>query len=129
MKNFLIKNTLKTPFVNLNADSGLIEFKGRSIPEDARAYFEPIIDWLKDYADNPAFKTIVNFQFEYFNTSTSKWLISVFKLLCEMREADNEVEFNWFYDDDDLLEYAREMEDFFQIKMNTREVESCKMPI
>jgi len=129
MKNFLIKNTLKTPFVNLNADSGLIEFKGRSIPEDARAYFEPIIDWLKDYADNPAFKTIVNFQFEYFNTSTSKWLISVFKLLCEMREADNEVEFNWFYHDDDLLEYAREMEDFFQIKMNTREVESCKMPI
>ncbi len=76
-----IEGTPKTPTVNFDADKGLVEIKGRSIPENSIEFYKPLVDWLEGYSSGPAGSTTVNVQLEYFNTSSSKCILDVFKKL------------------------------------------------
>ena len=67
-----IEGTPKTPTVNFSSDSGVLEIKGRSIPENAVEFYKPLVDWIGSYGDSAQSNTEVNIQLEYFNTSSSK---------------------------------------------------------
>jgi len=60
MEPLIIEGTAKTPTVNFNASEGLIEIKGRSIPENSIEFYKPLVDWLDEYAKSPAPHTTVN---------------------------------------------------------------------
>lgn len=111
MEPISIEGTTKTPTVKFDAGSGIIEIKGRSIPENSIEFYKPLVDWLEEYAKGPLDKTTVNVQLEYFNTSSSKCILDVFKKLEAIHKAKNEVVINWYYeeDDEDMLEVGKEM--------------------
>lgn len=104
---FLSEKTVKTPFVSFDPISGNFEMRGKSIPENTISFYKPILDWLNEYAQNPAPKTTLTVQLDYFNTSTSKCLVDIFKKV-EMVITNNkgEVVINWMYDenDEDMME-------------------------
>ena len=102
MEPISIEGTPKTPSVKFDAASGNIEIKGRSIPENSIEFYKPLVDWLEEYAQGPMDKTTVNVQLEYFNTSSSKVLLKIFKTLEEIYENRKEIEINWYYEEDDL---------------------------
>lgn len=106
MQPLTIKGTEKTPVVNFNNATGKFELKGRSIPEDSLSFYKPIIDWIKQYTESPQNVTELSVELEYFNTSSSKCLIDVFKTLEPIQVAGNKVQVNWRYekDDEDMLE-------------------------
>jgi hypothetical protein len=54
MELISIEGTPKTPTVTMNPETGLVEIKGRSIPENSIEFYKPIVDWLEDYAGSPA---------------------------------------------------------------------------
>jgi hypothetical protein len=81
MEPISIDGTAKTPSVKFDAETGVMEIKGRSIPENSIEFYKPLVDWLDEYADSAKDKTIVNVQLEYFNTSSSKCILDVFKKL------------------------------------------------
>ena len=60
METLTIAGTPKTPTVEMNVDSGVVEIKGRSIPENSIDFYRPIVEWLDKYADTPASETKVN---------------------------------------------------------------------
>ncbi len=101
MRNLIIEPTSKTPKVILNADINVFELSGRSIPEDSVGFYRKIIDWIDDYAKSPNPKTVFKFQLEYFNTSSSKCLLDVFRKLEKMYKSGHQVELTWCYDADD----------------------------
>lgn len=101
MRNLIIEPTSKTPKIILNADVNVFEISGRSIPEDSVGFYRKVIDWIDDYAKNPNPKTNFKFQLEYFNTSSSKCLLDVFRRLEKMYKSGNQVEITWCYDADD----------------------------
>ena len=80
MDSINIIGTQKTPTVNFNSN-GVIEIKGRSIPENSIEFYKPLVDWLDVYSSKPQVITEVNVQLEYFNTSSSKCILDVFKKL------------------------------------------------
>ena len=96
----------KTPHVNFDPETGLLELKGRSIPENSIDFYKPLIDWLDQYARSPKAKTALHVQLEYFNTSSSKCILDLFKKLEGIRATGNEVTVLWHYeaDDEDMLE-------------------------
>ena len=106
MEVISIEGTPKTPSVKFDPTQGLLEIKGRSNPEDSMAFYKPLIDWLEEYAKDPGNKTVVNIQLEYFNTSSSKCILDVFKKLETIYMTKHEVVINWHYeeDDEDILE-------------------------
>jgi len=52
MEPISFEGTPKTPTVNFNPDTGIVEIKGRSIPENSIEFYKPLVDWLEEYKDN-----------------------------------------------------------------------------
>lgn len=107
MSNFVLEGSPKTPTVNLNAESGVLELKGRSIPENSIEFYKPIFDWVDKYSNSPKAETQVNVVLEYFNTSSSKCILDFFKKLENLNGGGKtKVIINWHYeeDDEDMLE-------------------------
>ena len=76
-----IEATPKTPMVHFDPDKGHIEIRGRSIPENSLEFYKELLDWLEEYGNDPRESTNVEVQLEYFNTSSSKCILDVFKAL------------------------------------------------
>ena len=125
MESIIIEGTPKTPSVNFDAARGIVEIKGRSIPENSIEFYKPLVDWLEKYSGNPASHTIVNIHLEYFNTSSSKCILDVFKKLELIHKAKNDVVVNWYYeeDDEDMLEAGEDYESIIRIPFKMIEVE------
>jgi len=100
MKNLSLEKTLKTPYIHFDAVNGHFVMEGRSIPEDAYMFYQPIYQWLEQYVHENDKKTIIEFKLEYFNTSSSKCILEVLHIL-EKINAKQPVEVKWFYDEDD----------------------------
>jgi hypothetical protein len=124
MESISIEGTTKTPSVKLNPKTGVIEIKGRSIPENSIEFYRPIVEWLDEYAKNPNKKTTVNVQLEYFNTSSSKCILDIFKKLESLKKARNEVIINWYYeeDDEDMLESGEDYESIIRVPFKMIEI-------
>jgi hypothetical protein len=120
MRNLIIEPTSKTPKIILNADVNVFEISGRSIPEDSVGFYRKVIDWIDDYAKNPNPKTNFKFQLEYFNTSSSKCLLDVFRRLEKMYKSGNQVEITWCYDadDEDMKETGEDYKALLEVPFN-----------
>lgn len=125
MDPIVIEGTPKTPSVNFNAQKGTIEIRGRSIPENSIEFYKPMVDWLDHYSAVPAPKTVVNIHLEYFNTSSSKCILDLFKKLELIHKVKNAVVVNWYYeeDDEDMLEAGEDYESIIRIPFKLIEVE------
>jgi len=106
METISIEGTPKTPTITFDINKGFLEIRGRSIPENSIEFYKPLVDWLEKYASKPQMNTNVNIQLEYFNTSSSKCILDVFKKLEAINKSGSQVVINWFYeeDDEDMLE-------------------------
>lgn len=106
MEAISIEGTPKTPTIKFDPATGVLELKGRSIPENSIEFYKPIIDVLDKYAASPKPVTNVNVQLEYFNTSSSKCILDLFKKLEQIKNNGSNVTINWHYeeDDEDMLE-------------------------
>lgn len=124
MEKKVIEPTDKSPSVMMDNNTGIIEFEGRSLIEDSEKFFMPIVEWIIQYIESPAPKTEVNFRFEYFNTSCSKWLITITKQLKKLQEKSQDCVFNWYYEDEDVLEYGEVIRDLVDIPINMIPVEN-----
>jgi hypothetical protein len=124
MEPLVIEGTPKTPSVKFDAQDGIIEIKGRSIPENSIEFYKPLVEWLEKYASSPAVQTKVNVQLEYFNTSSSKCILDVFKKLESIFKAKKDVIINWYYeeDDEDMLEAGEDYESIIKVPFKMIEI-------
>jgi hypothetical protein len=124
MESLLIEGTPKTPNVNFDLVKGILEIKGRSIPENSIEFYKPLVDWLEEYGQNPKSKTQVNVHLEYFNTSSSKCILDVFKKLEAIHKNKYEVQISWYYeeDDEDMLEAGEDYESIIRVPFKMIEI-------
>jgi hypothetical protein len=124
MEAITLEGTAKTPTVKFDAANGVFEIKGRSIPENSIEFYKPLVDWLDEYAKGPRDLTQVNVQLEYFNTSSSKCILDVFKKLENIHKGKNEVLINWYYeeDDEDMLEAGEDYESIIRVPFKMIEI-------
>ena len=125
METIIIEGTPKTPSVNFDSASGILHLKGRSSPENSIEFYKPLVEWLDEYAAKPQAKTAVNIQLEYFNTSSSKCLLDLFKKLEGMHKSGNDITIKWYYeeDDEDMLEAGEDYQSIINIPFKMIEVE------
>jgi hypothetical protein len=117
MKEFVLKETNKTPKITFKPRSGLLEISGKSIPENSAQFFDPVIDWINEYVDKPANTTTMIIKLEYFNTSSSKYLVEIFRKLEILFKSDKNVLIKWFYEeeDEDMLESGQDFKEIIQV--------------
>ena len=117
METIKIQGTEDTPKVILDKEKDILEISGRSLPEDVASFYEPVLTWLDEYAQDPNPKTIFNFKLVYFNTASSKLLLDILMKLEEIHEAGNDVLIKWHFpeDDEDMEEAGEEYADIVDV--------------
>lgn len=103
MEPLILKESEDTPEIIFNPEENVFKISKISVPEDAFQFYEPILNWLKDYEKNPNPETVFNFDLEYVNTASSKQLIQIMLLLEKIAEK-SKVTIKWYYEaiDEDM---------------------------
>lgn len=101
MENLIIQGAAKTPTVNFNFESGELVISGRSIPENSIEFYRPVIEWLESLKITEQKRVVLEIKLEYFNTSSSKCILDVFKKLEELKSVGKDPVIKWYFEDDD----------------------------
>jgi hypothetical protein len=102
MENLNIEATKYTPKIDLDFDKGILEFKGKSYPENTFEFYKPIQEWISEYFETcKDKKTEVNFDINYLNSSSIKFFYDLFDTLESAQEGCPDLKVQWFYDEED----------------------------
>jgi len=117
MQPLLLTKKNKTPQVTFDPEKDTFEISGRSIPENSVDFYKPILDWLDDYTKKPNEKTRFTVKLEYFNTSSSKCLVDIFRKLENMYLKDHDVIIYWYFEDEDedMKESGEDFKDILKV--------------
>ena len=119
MENIYIEHTSHTPEVYFDMEEHKLHIVGKSYPEDASRFYEPIVAWLEGNISEIKDKFSVEFQFDYFNTSSSKYILRIFLILEDFKKAHPEVALSiiWKYhpNDEEMMESGQEYQQFVTI--------------
>ena len=119
MEKLVIEPTVNSPSVILDPESNQFDLSGESRPENVRKFYLPILEWLDGYAKEQSGMSrserssnlIVQFNFEYFNSTSAKYILDIFKALNVLNDLSLKILVKWLYeeDDEDMLEVGQEM--------------------
>lgn len=117
MKDFTLVGNQKLPTIYLNHETGEMEFSGKSIPENAEFLFQPVLEWMDKYLKSPSEITIFIIKLEYFNTSSSKYLVEVFRKFEDLFKSGKKVSIQWYYEqeDEDMQESGEDFRDILKV--------------
>lgn len=109
-----ISQTSDSPEVHFSPKENIFLIRGISSPEDVRAVYYPVIEWIRNYVsdllltehqkryftpENPLrFKT----DLRYFNSSSAKFLYDIFMELQRLVPSGIPFIVEWFYDKEDI---------------------------
>ncbi len=108
MEPIILQPTDDTPEVILNPEEKIFRIERVSVPEDAFEFYQPIIQWIKEYGKNPLPETVFEFNLEYVNTASNKQLMQLMLALDEIAQNATVI-VKWFYEsiDEDMLELGK----------------------
>ena len=119
MEKLIFEPTANSPRIILDPENRNFEFSGESRPENVRKFYLPILEWLEAYTteqeklrdDERTFGLLCQFNFEYFNSTSAKYILDIFKSLNAISALGIGLEIKWLYeeDDEDMLEVGQEM--------------------
>ena len=94
MAKTLFEQTERSPLVTFDGDELLI--KGRSFMDDAAEFYRNLIASIANLgADSLA----ISVALDYFNTSSSKCLLELFRAFEKMNKAGKNYRITWFYEE------------------------------
>ncbi len=125
MKNLYLKETEETPWIVLDGDKPEFRMGGKSYMEDAATFYEPVLRWLKDYTRSPATVTRFVFELEYVNKASSKVVNDMLDILEDLYLNGQKVvvEWNYFEEDEDMLDMGEEYDEIYEIPFELRKIE------
>jgi len=110
------ERTKTTPYVLIDEQKGYMKFEGESYLEDIVGFFKEINLWLEKYLVLDFNEFTFDCALEYFNSSTTKMLYNILRLM-DANAVDKKVVVNWIVadEDDDMLiecgeDFLEEME-------------------
>ncbi|MEQ9423327.1 MAG: DUF1987 domain-containing protein [Cyclobacteriaceae bacterium] len=122
---FYIEPTASTPFITFNPTSGILEFKGKSSPENAPKFFQQVDEWFEDDSFTGHDSITINMGLTYFNTSSCKCLFMIFRKLSNLQSMGKDINVNWYFeeDDEDMMEAGEDFSEIFNMQFNMIEIE------
>ena len=106
MLPLVLDKTQDTPEVILDKKGNKFFFSGISIPENTKKFYEPIFDWIEKYIEDPNEETLLNFNMNYFNTSSTKSILDIMIQFKNLAKNGKMLIINWYFpeDDEDMYE-------------------------
>jgi hypothetical protein len=124
MEILTIKKEKKTPFIELDPARGVLTIEGRSIPENPESFYDVVYSSMEEYYKSPQNLTTYNFQFEYINSGSSKFILRFFHLIKKQYDEGNDCIVNWYYEEDDenILDLGKHYKNTFKLPFKFIEI-------
>ena len=124
IKHMHIDRTETSPEVQLDLESGTIDFIGRSLPANGEVFYERVFRWLEEYLKHPRTETVVNMRMDYLDTSSSKHFYNIFDKLRAANVEGSTVHVNWHYEtgDQEMAETGKDYQTLFPLDFRFIEV-------
>jgi hypothetical protein len=105
MENTFIPAMERSPEVDFRFQENRLSLRGEAYPEDAAAFFGPLLKQLTAYCETLKGQDLaVEFQLDYFNTSSAKALMNMIQILEHAVRSGARVNLRWcFQRDDDVM--------------------------
>lgn len=113
MEKQVIQEELKNcPGIVYYPGSNKLEMIGRSIPENPELIFRKLDKWITQHFEKNGGLDI-NFQLEYINSGSSKYLYEILKRLTALGRSGKHIMMKWRYEEDDeaMLELGEHYRD------------------
>jgi hypothetical protein len=120
MKKIEIAARDQTPFVILDKENCIFEIRGYSYPDEALEFYSEIINWFKEYIENPNAETKLVFDLIYVNSTSIKFINEILKKLDSILLTGKKVSVEWFYmpDDEDMQQLGNVLKDFHKVPVS-----------
>lgn len=99
--NLEIPETKTTPHVWYNGSENSLNFSGRSFPENARKFYEPLYSWFDSHTDMFEFPLVLHFEMIYISSSSLIAVLDLLKKADKLFQKGNKINVIWTYDEDD----------------------------
>ena len=94
-----------TPYINFDPEGNVFEISGRSLPEDASKFYDPIHSWLNEYIKSPNNSTILNMKLDYFNSASARKIVEILFILENIQNLEKDIKVIWhYYKEDEVME-------------------------
>lgn len=116
MQDLYIPGERDKPEVDFKFSRHQLALRGESFPENALAFYGPIVAALTAYLEETRDQDIqVDVALRYFNSSSTKILLNLFRLLDQAAANRNTVHVHWHHDpeDDMMLEFGNDIANDF----------------
>lgn len=120
MEPLFIEKTMDTPLVKFSPDTGELEIRGKSMPDNTAAFYRNVLKWVEDYVQTNPPKIVVNLDLIYCNSFSRKYVYEILKYTRALKENNKELTVNWYYDkeDEDQLADGQEYSEILKIDFN-----------
>lgn len=121
MEPLIIQTGEITPGIIFDPNTNFYEITGESRPESVREFYQPVLDWLENYAtelksentqeEKPS-GIVINFKLEYFNSSSAKYFLDIIKsLISNFYSMGIDIKVHWHFEegDEDMQEAGEEL--------------------
>lgn len=117
MDVFIKKGSQETPEIHLDPQTGIFNISGKSLPEDVKEFYHPVIKWLEGYIEDPKPETLLKVKMDYFNTASSKMILEIFELIKTLHDNGNKLTIEWYYqeDDEDMQDAGQDYADIVEV--------------
>jgi len=112
MEILKIEPTHISPTIRFIPELNDFSITGMSAPEDVRALYYPVIEWIDKFngelmrGDNKIFNETnpltLKIDLNYFNSASAKFLLDILLELKKIRESGTPVVVEWYYEEDDI---------------------------
>jgi hypothetical protein len=112
MQKYYLSPTTTTPEIHFSPEENIFLIRGTSSPEDVRAIYYPVIEWISSFIEETVNKADASYSADkplvlmidllYFNSSSAKFLYDIIMEFKKLHPVNIPVEIEWYYDRDDL---------------------------
>jgi len=119
MEVLRIEATEHTPGVDFNPASGQLKLTGRSLPENAIEFYDPVFEWLEDYIKNAPVETELHVDLDYLNSISQKMVVEILKNTKKVQANGKKIMVNWYYDEEDekMMEEGKAIATEFEVPL------------
>ncbi len=116
MKNLVIASTKKTPEIIFRATGDLM-ITGSSLPANINRFYDPILEWLEELKKKSPPKITITFELEHVNTSSTRMVLHILRLLAGIANGKKKLNIIWIYDqeDSDMREQGEALQEILNI--------------
>lgn len=97
----IIKGGRSLPSVHMDVAQGIYRIQGVSMPENAREFYAPVIDWIRRAVPHMQNESVFSISLSYFNSSSMKAIYLALVEIGKDPSAGKGIRIEWHVEDDD----------------------------